>query len=80
MTGQGALAALVLAGLTLTPAPIAAQEGDQESPVLEVGQMAPDIELTGATRFGVLRDPVRLRDFRGQTIVLAFFFKARTPG
>jgi peroxiredoxin len=42
--------------------------------------MAPDFAITGATRFGLLRDSIRLADFRGQTVVLAFFFKARTKG
>jgi len=46
----------------------------------DVGSPAPDIELVGATRDGVLTDPLRLEDFRGQTVVLAYFFKARTPG
>jgi peroxiredoxin Q/BCP len=45
-----------------------------------VGQMAPDFALPGATRFGLLKVPVRLSDFRGQTVVLAFFPKARTKG
>jgi len=45
-----------------------------------VGQMAPDFTLPGATRFGLLKDPVKLGDFRGQTVVLAFFPKARTKG
>ena len=45
-----------------------------------VGQAAPDFSLPGATRFGVLKDPVRLADFRGQIVVLAFFPKARTKG
>ena len=49
-------------------------------PVLDTGQVAPDFALTGATRFGVLKDPVRLGDFKGKTVVLAFFFKARTRG
>jgi len=49
-------------------------------PVLDTGRVAPDFALTGATRFGVLRDPVRLSSFRGKTVVLAFFFKARTRG
>ena len=48
--------------------------------VLDTGQVAPDFSLTGATRFGILRDPVRLSDFKGKTVVLAFFFKARTRG
>ncbi|HEX5970801.1 MAG TPA: hypothetical protein VFY85_02680 [Gemmatimonadaceae bacterium] len=46
----------------------------------DVGTMAPDFALTGATRYGVLRDPVRLSDFRGKTVVLAFFYRARTKG
>jgi peroxiredoxin Q/BCP len=46
----------------------------------EVGQAAPDFSLSGATRFGTLKDPVKLSDFRGQTVVLAFFPKARTKG
>ena len=45
-----------------------------------VGQSAPDFTLPGATRFGLLKDPVRLSDYRGQTVVLAFFPKARTKG
>jgi peroxiredoxin Q/BCP len=46
----------------------------------EVGAMAPDFQLPGATRYGLLRDPVRLSDFRGKTVVLAFFYRARTKG
>ena len=42
--------------------------------------VAPDFTLSGATRYGVLRSPVQLADFRGKTVVLAFFFKARTKG
>jgi len=45
-----------------------------------VGQSAPDFSLPGATRFGLLKDPVKLSDYRGQTVVLAFFPKARTKG
>jgi peroxiredoxin Q/BCP len=45
-----------------------------------VGEMAPDFSVSGATRYGVLRDSIRLSDFRGQTVVLAFFPKARTKG
>ena len=46
----------------------------------EVGTMAPDFALAGATRYGLLRDPVRLSDLRGNTVVLAFFYRARTKG
>jgi peroxiredoxin len=42
--------------------------------------MAPDFTLPGATRYGVLRDPIKLSDFKGKTVVLAFFFRARTRG
>ncbi len=45
-----------------------------------VGEVAPDFTVAGATRYGVLRDSVRLTDFRGQTVVLAFFPRARTKG
>src|SRR5687767_4478089 len=47
---------------------------------LAVGTMAPDFALPGATRYGTLAQPVRLSDLRGQTVVLAFFPKARTRG
>ncbi len=53
---------------------------DQTGEPLAVGEMAPDFSIPGATRFGVLRDPIRLSDFRGKTVVLAFFFRARTRG
>jgi peroxiredoxin Q/BCP len=50
------------------------------NPAPEVGTLAPDFSLPGATRYGTLKDPVRLSDFRGKTVVLAFFYKARTKG
>jgi AhpC/TSA family len=71
----------LLAGAALVAAvPAARAQAAAQYPLLAVGQPAPDFALTGATRYGVLRDPVRLSDFRGKTVVLAFFFKARTPG
>lgn len=57
-----------------------AQPQQQTPPPLEVGAAAPDFSLPGATRYGVLKNPVRLSDFKGKTVVLAFFFKARTRG
>jgi hypothetical protein len=54
--------------------------GQDRAQPLDVGVMAPDFEIPGATRYGVLRDPIRLSDFRGKTVVLAFFFRARTRG
>jgi hypothetical protein len=50
------------------------------TPSPEVGTLAPDFALVGATRYGVLRDSLHLSDFRGKTVVLAFFYKARTKG
>ena len=46
----------------------------------KVGEIAPDFSLPGATRYGRLRDAVSLSALRGNTVVLAFFFKARTRG
>lgn len=45
-----------------------------------VNDVAPDFTLTGADKYGLLKTPVRLSDFRGRTVVLAFFFQARTKG
>ncbi len=71
------LVALLLTGaLAATPPRVVAQ-----APIpLAVGDTAPDFSLTAATRDGILPLPARLRDFRGQTVVLAFFYKARTGG
>ena len=46
----------------------------------KVGEIAPDFSLPGATRYGLLRDPVTLSALRGKTVVLAFFFKAGPRG
>ena len=68
-------ALFLLAGVLGLGAP-----AEADAQLLEVGEMAPDFELPGATRFGVLQDPVRLSDYRGETVVLAFFFRVRTRG
>jgi peroxiredoxin Q/BCP len=59
---------------------IAAPAAAQETELIAVGELAPDFELPGATRYGILENPIRLSDFRGNTVVLAFFFRARTRG
>ena len=69
---SAALLAAVLAAI-----PLRAQ---QPAPVITVGSIAPDFALRGATRYGLLANPVRLSDYRGQTVVIAFFYKARTKG
>jgi hypothetical protein len=52
-----------------------------QSPVpLAVGDSAPDFTLPVASRAGVGAAPLRLRDLRDQTIVLAFFYRARSSG
>lgn len=61
--------------------------GGQQSPAVAaaatgpgVNDVAPDFALSGATRYGLLKNPVRLSDYRGRTVVLAFFYQARTKG
>jgi thioredoxin-dependent peroxiredoxin len=46
----------------------------------KAGDAAPDFTLKGSTKDGLLTAPIHLADFRGQTVVLAFFPKARTKG
>jgi len=47
---------------------------------LEIGVEAPAFALPGATAEGIGPELVGLSDFEGKTVVLAFFFKARTKG
>lgn len=68
------------AGLATTLMGMAAAQQPSAPPPLEVGTVAPDFTLPGATRYGALRAPIRLSDFKGKTVVLAFFFKVRTRG
>ena len=67
---------LLTLALSAAPAVLAAQQAKP----LEVGATAPDFSMKGATRYGVLANPVRLSEFKGKTVVLAFFYKARTKG
>ena len=59
---------------------LAAQKPEPLGKPLAVGETAPDFTLKGATKDGLLPKPVSLKDYRGQTVVLAFFYKARTKG
>jgi hypothetical protein len=75
----GAVTSLVVFGGAVggqQPAPVA--------PAVAIGptvnDAAPDFTLAGATRYGLLKTPVSLADYRGRTVVLAFFFQARTKG
>ena len=65
---------IIPSALTAQAAPAAASTGPG------VGAVAPTFSLPGATRYGLLRDPVNLADYKGKVVVLAFFFKARTKG
>ena len=73
----GAFAAGMLAAPALAQQP--APPPPQATP-LAVGAEAPDFTLPAATMAGVSARPVRLSDYRGKTVVLAFFFRARTKG
>jgi hypothetical protein len=53
---------------------------DSGSVFLPVGTMAPDFQVQGATRFGLLAEPIRLSQFHGKTVVLAFYFRVRGGG
>ncbi|HJU68595.1 MAG TPA: redoxin domain-containing protein [Gemmatimonadaceae bacterium] len=71
-----AILSVAAASLASAQAPAAAGS----APVPAVGSAAPDFTLPGATRYGLLAQPVRLSDFRGKTVVIAFFYQARTKG
>lgn len=58
----------------------AGAQAAQPEPGPKVGDVAPDFSLRGATRAGLLAAPVSLAKFKGQTVVVAFFPKARTTG
>lgn len=78
-----ALTAAIFATLGITAATARSQNNPVPAalpPGPAVNAPAPDFTLAAATRYGVLRDPVRLSDFRGRTVVLAFFVRARTKG
>ena len=72
----------LLAAVCFLAASAQAQQPATAAPRAElaIGRPAPDFSLVGATRYGVLRDRIRLSDFHGKTVVLAFFYQARTKG
>jgi thioredoxin-dependent peroxiredoxin len=67
---------LVLALAAAAPAALAAQD----TIPLKVGDVAPEFSLGAATQGGLASSPVKLSDYRDQTVVIAFFYKARTKG
>jgi len=66
--------------LTLALALVSARTAMGQDSMPAVGTPAPDFVLKGATLDGVLKDSVRLSDLHDQTVVIAFFYKARTRG
>lgn len=87
MASVGKSGLLTLPALALLASVAGAQQPASTTPqpggaafAPNVGQAAPDFSLPGATRFGLLKQPVRLSDFHGQVVVIAFFPKARTKG
>ena len=69
-----------LLAASLLAAGVSAAQATSSSAGPGVGDVAPSFSLPGATRYGLLRDPVNLADYRGKVVVLAFFYKARTKG
>jgi hypothetical protein len=82
--GRVGLTAGVLASLTIAAGVARAQQTVAAPQPVDVGprvnDVAPGFTLAGATRYGLLNTRVSLADYRGRTVVLAFFFKARTKG
>jgi hypothetical protein len=81
MLKKTGLAAIVVASITaggFAHAQAATASAVPAGPA--VNDLAPDFSLTGADRYGLLKTPVKLSDYRGRTVVLAFFFQARTKG
>jgi peroxiredoxin Q/BCP len=74
--------AAILATVLASTVTVAHAQTPAAPPVtgLKVGEMAPDFTLSGSTQEGLLAKPIHLAGFRGQTVVLAFFPKARTKG
>lgn len=73
-----ALVGAAVSVAALAPAHAQQQPAPDTGP--RVGEMAPDFTVSGSTRYGRLAEPVTLSKLRGNTVVLAFFFKARTKG
>ena len=79
-----ALTAVAVASLMMIGGVARAQQPAAPAPALAPGpavkDVAPDFTLGGASRYGLLKTPVTLSDYRGRTVVLAFFYQARTKG
>jgi thioredoxin-dependent peroxiredoxin len=76
----GIVAMPALASAQQAAAPAGPNRTGDPKNALAIGSMAPDFELPGSTRYGPLAKPIHLSDFKGKTVVIAFFPKARTRG
>lgn len=74
-----ALAATVASIALFGPTSASAQAKPGEGE-LAVGSVAPDFTIEAANASGVLAKPFKLSEHKGETVVLAFFPKARTTG
>ena len=73
--------AAVLAVAVIAPSMGGAQVAPASAPMpLKVGDRAPDFTVTVVTSAGVAAKPFKLSEHKGETVVLAFFPKARTSG
>jgi peroxiredoxin Q/BCP len=71
----------VLAVAAIAPSIVGAQAAPAAALTpLKVGEMAPDFTVTVVTAAGVAAKPFKLSEHKGETVVLAFFPKARTRG
>ncbi len=68
----------VLAVAAVAPSIVGAQAAAPTA--LKVGEMAPDFTVKVVTSAGVVAKPFKLSEHKGETVVLAFFPKARTSG
>ena len=69
-----------MTALSLIAPLTAAAQAAPTANALKVGDAAPDFTVTTVTSAGVESKPFKLSEHRGETVVLAFFPKARTSG
>lgn len=67
------------------PAPTASQAAAQPAPPpppaeIDIGKIAPDFTMEWADSSGPIAKPVKLSDFRGKVVVLAFYPADRSTG
>lgn len=74
------LRVLTLTTLAVAAIGLAATRARAQGDGPQVGDLAPDFSLPGASKAGVMVKALRLSDFRGQVAVISFFPKARTKG